>query len=63
MDRTSLTETGHSAAGFIEEQEGNHEEGVGRTQHRLECHKLREGDQPGGGERDTALTSGGATHG
>lgn len=41
-----LTKTGHSISGFIKQQEGNHEEGVWGTQHRLERYKLLKGNQP-----------------
>lgn len=41
-----LTESGHSIACFVKQQEGNHEEGVWGTQHRLECYKLLKGNQP-----------------
>lgn len=50
--RQLLTKRGHSSACFIKQQEGNHEERVWGTQHRLECYKLLEGDQAGG-EKNT----------
>lgn len=67
-EHCTLTKSGSAISSFVEELEGDHEESIRSTQHRLKSQKLLEGDQPDGDKQtysvhivDTSLHQPGIT--